>query len=318
MTCNGPELFQQCDESAECEICDEYFKELPRTKLTVKHSMIHGDGLYLKVANSDGPNEPFQVPVSVVNWQSETDTKETMMLYPGPGITKGTIIAHVNGTRRSKPNAFTVKVGKVLIEPDNQVKFLNHSCRPNCKLQKWVDGKGKERVSIVAAQDFYSDRVFLGGADDIELTVDYNDSGRLAQEACNCASCESLVGFPVCLDKVDVFETADDAIYELQSTLMDSTEPVSIIEDCMQYHRYISKNRPVLREVHFFHVRVKFDDGKGREAESWFYFHNAGTVCPGATPLMCGVYDECGEHIERWINRSSCADLIPRKRNDNV
>jgi [histone H3]-lysine4 N-trimethyltransferase ASH1L len=68
-------------------------------------------------------------------------------------------------------------------------RFVNHSCKPNCKMVKWIVG-GKPRMAL-----FVGDRPIMTGD---ELTYDYNFdpfSAKNVQE-CRCGSdnCRGILG----------------------------------------------------------------------------------------------------------------------------
>ncbi|XP_057830983.2 uncharacterized protein LOC131041790 isoform X2 [Cryptomeria japonica] len=93
---------------------------------------------------------------------------------------------------RGVHNFYMCEIGKDFIIDatfkGNQSRFLNHSCDPNCKLEKWrVDGE--TRVGIFAAQD-----IRVGES----LTYDYRfiQFGPNVKCHCGAANCQGDLGEP--------------------------------------------------------------------------------------------------------------------------
>ena len=97
----------------------------------------------------------------------------------------------------------------------NNARFINHSCDPNCKTQKWlVDGK--TRVGIFA-------KCFI--AEGTELTFDYKferHGGKRQICLCNTAKCKGFIGVQKSLDSSD----EDDEI-EVEQDVEDVQNTVS-------------------------------------------------------------------------------------------
>nr|XP_040043729.1 histone-lysine N-methyltransferase ASH1L isoform X1 [Gasterosteus aculeatus aculeatus]XP_040043730.1 histone-lysine N-methyltransferase ASH1L isoform X1 [Gasterosteus aculeatus aculeatus] len=70
----------------------------------------------------------------------------------------------------------------------NEARFINHSCEPNCEMQKW-SVNGVYRIGLFALKDINSG---------IELTYDYNfhSFNTEEQQACKCGSesCRGIIG----------------------------------------------------------------------------------------------------------------------------
>jgi histone-lysine N-methyltransferase ASH1L len=85
-------------------------------------------------------------------------------------------------------------------------RFVNHSCRPNCRMVKWLVA-GKPRMAL-----FAGDNPIMTGD---ELTYDYNFDPFSAKnvQACRCGSdnCRGVLG-PKPKDQKPVKETIKDAI----------------------------------------------------------------------------------------------------------
>jgi histone-lysine N-methyltransferase ASH1L len=67
-------------------------------------------------------------------------------------------------------------------------RFFNHSCSPNCIIEKWTVG-GKTRLGLFARED--------GIRTSEELTFDYNFTtfGENSQQcACGSANCRGVLG----------------------------------------------------------------------------------------------------------------------------
>ena len=144
-------LWVSCQPKENCKSCKKKFKPLPQEKITKKDSKINGKGLFLKTSKP---------------------------------IKEDTVIAHIRGSRSGKDGmqatAYTIQVGSDYIEPRGKVKFVNHSCAPNSRFQKWSYDDGRENIAIVS-------NTCLKG--DEEVTVSYNDSKRFKYDPCNCDAC---------------------------------------------------------------------------------------------------------------------------------
>ena len=70
----------------------------------------------------------------------------------------------------------------------NECRFVNHSCEPNCEMQKWTVN-GHYRMALFALKDIQPDE---------ELTYDYNFSLFNPHEGqrCKCGSdrCRGVIG----------------------------------------------------------------------------------------------------------------------------
>ena len=70
----------------------------------------------------------------------------------------------------------------------NECRFVNHSCEPNCEMQKWTVN-GHYRMALFALKDIQPDE---------ELTYDYNFSlfnpheGQICK--CGSAKCRGVIG----------------------------------------------------------------------------------------------------------------------------
>lgn len=73
-----------------------------------------------------------------------------LFVQPGKEIKQDTPIIEVKGRNVAIPNEYGIKVGDHYLKPTNICKFVNHSCRPSCKLYKWVSADEEERVMIVS------------------------------------------------------------------------------------------------------------------------------------------------------------------------
>src|SRR4051812_3399031 len=85
-------------------------------------------------------------------------------------------------------------------------RFVNHSCKPNCRMVKWVVA-GKPRMAL-----FAGDNPIMTGD---ELTYDYNFDPFSAKnvQTCRCGSdnCRGVLG-PKPKDQKPVKETIKDAV----------------------------------------------------------------------------------------------------------
>ncbi|KAL1236749.1 Histone-lysine N-methyltransferase ash1 [Trichinella spiralis] len=72
----------------------------------------------------------------------------------------------------------------------NAARFINHSCDPNCRAEKWMV-EGKHRLAIVANRDISKGE---------ELTLDYGYAGKPFDEIpclCNSSKCRKFLGRPL-------------------------------------------------------------------------------------------------------------------------
>jgi SET domain-containing protein len=142
-----------CLPEENCQACVSKFKPLDDSQIVIKASKIHGQGLFLQTLEA---------------------------------VKANTLIALVKGRRSQKDpkNAtrYSIEVGGRYLQPEPPVKFINHSCQPNCRFQKWCSGEGeKEEVAIV------SDKCINPKE---ELTVQYcSGKRRLDLDKCNCDIC---------------------------------------------------------------------------------------------------------------------------------
>jgi hypothetical protein len=141
-----------CPPDANCQACLSKFKPLDDNQILTKDSKIDGTGLFLQTRKA---------------------------------IKANTVIALVKGPRRKKDpekaTPYTIEVGKHYVELVRPVKFLNHSCRPNCRFQKWCSGEGeKEEVAIVSNKCINPKE---------ELTVQYCNGPFRFIASCNCDVC---------------------------------------------------------------------------------------------------------------------------------
>jgi SET domain-containing protein len=109
-----------CPPEEKCQACVSKFKPLKDSQVVIKASKIHGKGLFLRKA-----------------------------------VKADTVIALVKGRRSQKDpkNAtpYTMEIGNRYVQLDPPVMFINQSCRPNCRFEKWCSGdEDKEEVAIVS------------------------------------------------------------------------------------------------------------------------------------------------------------------------
>ena len=74
----------------------------------------------------------------------------------------------------------------------NLARFLNHSCAPNCELQRW-SVEGFTRIGIFATRDVRAGE---------ELCYDYQFfSGEATRCRCGAAACRGLLGANLARDR---------------------------------------------------------------------------------------------------------------------
>ncbi|CAJ0833444.1 81_t:CDS:2, partial [Entrophospora sp. SA101] len=98
-------------------------------------------------------------------------------------------------------------------------RFINHSCNPNCFIQKWMVGK-YYRIGIFASRDIIKDE---------ELTFDYNAEryGSEAQECfCGESNCRGIIG--------GTKETVDALLYSLLN-VANLEEPINGPESVLEF-----------------------------------------------------------------------------------
>ncbi|KRX90199.1 Histone-lysine N-methyltransferase ash1 [Trichinella pseudospiralis] len=72
----------------------------------------------------------------------------------------------------------------------NAARFINHSCDPNCRAEKWMV-EGRHRLAIVANRNISKGE---------ELTLDYGYAGKPFDEIpclCNSSKCRKFLGRPL-------------------------------------------------------------------------------------------------------------------------
>lgn len=146
------EAFQKCHGS--CVVCEEVFQHCDDDVLQVRPSPIHGNGVFL---------------------QGKVKVRKGALVLLFKGTITTSPLVPTQGSVRLK--------NKVYIEPGYGMhQCVNHSCRPNCRFQKWRDRTGT-KMSIV------SNRTIRVGE---ELTVNYSGLvvGWESDCRCNCPKCK--------------------------------------------------------------------------------------------------------------------------------
>lgn len=107
-----------------------------------------------------------------------------VMEYVGEVIKESSFKKQLATRYHSYQHSFCVKLGDGLVingyEKGNICRFVNHSCRPNCKLEKWaVDGS--TRLALYSQKDIQEGD---------ELSYDYNfeSFNPLENQICKCRS----------------------------------------------------------------------------------------------------------------------------------
>ena len=107
------------------------------------------------------------------------------------GRVLGEIVGDVLAVEPEDPSyCMELPSGRVL-EPAAPLRFLNHSCEPNCEIQNWVVGR-ERRIGVFAS------RAVRAGD---ELTIDYQYARRsgkgAVQQICYCgaAACQGFIGW---------------------------------------------------------------------------------------------------------------------------
>ena len=62
-------------------------------------------------------------------------TKKRFKVVATKKITKGELIAHLQGIKQNHPTQTSIYCDGIHIDPDNGLQFLNHSCNPNAEFQ---------------------------------------------------------------------------------------------------------------------------------------------------------------------------------------
>lgn len=123
----------------------------------------------------------------------ETIGKDTMVIeYVGEVITEEEYMSRVTTKYENSKNFYCIQLqGNYVVdahEKGNFSRFINHSCSPNCHIEKWlVDGL--PRLIVVASSDIKPHE---------ELTYDYNFVFYSPEgiQVCNCgaAECRKTIG----------------------------------------------------------------------------------------------------------------------------
>ena len=199
-------LWTECE--SECDDCIKKFTPAPKGALTVKASLIHGWGLFANAVLTNG----------------------------------GTVILECQGKRLSEKEMKTIEdnscVAKVAQNEcidagkgKQPCKHVNHSCFPNCSLQKFIDSKGETQLAIVQEKE----RVPIGE----ELTADCGSLHAL-RLACNCGhtNCtgsakHSRTEVNVLVIRMTPLHTLKDGttLSEVECTALASDIPVSCDRD---------------------------------------------------------------------------------------
>ncbi|KAJ3275475.1 histone methyltransferase set2 [Terramyces sp. JEL0728] len=115
----------------------------------------------------------------------------------------------------------------------NVSRFMNHSCNPNCALQKWVVGN-QIRIGIFAIKD-----IPVG----TELTFDYQFEVAAAQK-CHCGeeNCVGYIGKGNSLTVVSEEDFSDDDIDNKKVTQIAPVKALGTVEQVQELVKYIMIN----------------------------------------------------------------------------
>lgn len=142
-----------CPSEANCKACLKKFKPLDGKQIVIQKSKIHKKGLFL---------------------------------HTHKAIKADTVIALVKGRRCLKDpktrTPYTILVDKSYVEMIRPVKYINHSCQPNSRFQKWCSGdKEKAGVAVVSNRCIESNE---------EVTIKYGgERSSHPITDCKCGNC---------------------------------------------------------------------------------------------------------------------------------
>jgi SAM-dependent methyltransferase len=149
-------IWKKCTTS--CAKCAHIFKHCDDRDFSVKNSMIDGQGLFTNHRIVKGG-------IMLLEYQ-------------------GAIIAKTALSASKCDHAYTMCLdANRYVQADQGIHmWVNHSCQPNCRLLKWMDIDGRERLSISSLNGIHKNA---------ELTVDYGAAPcrHLFQNQCLCSEC---------------------------------------------------------------------------------------------------------------------------------
>ena len=196
----------KCSPEDNCQVCRTKFNPVRVDHISTKTLGIHGRGLFLQTPNT---------------------------------IEEDTVIMFVKGkTLRKDPNSamtFTIQIGNAHVDPSAPARFVNHSCQPNSRFQKWSYAFGEqEHVTIVS-----NTRLSPGE----EITVSYNNPNNFV-DVCKCgvvACRKEMTRYKCMLEAMKAAAPVERSLLTLifiQHIRMDedcSTLPVWLLNDNVYY-----------------------------------------------------------------------------------
>ncbi len=142
--------------------------------------------------------------MSIADCAGDIEIRKTAVgrgLFAKAAFLADTVLGEVTGKVHSNDHRSDYCIdmgGKAVLEPGPPFRFLNHSCDPNCQLNRWkhqvVDGVRLPRLWLISLRDITEGE---------ELTIDYAWSAENAIE-CMCGS-PKCRGFVVAADERVIF-----------------------------------------------------------------------------------------------------------------
>ncbi|CAG8487845.1 10741_t:CDS:2 [Diversispora eburnea] len=115
----------------------------------------------------------------------------------------------------------SLQAGEIIDATDKGciARFMNHSCAPNCYIQKWMVGE-KYRIGIFTLRDIENGE---------ELTFDYNaDRYGSEAQACHC-------GEPQCRGIIGGTRETSNNIRSQETTQANLSKPIESVDDVLQF-----------------------------------------------------------------------------------
>ncbi|KAL2847249.1 histone-lysine N-methyltransferase ash1 [Aspergillus pseudoustus] len=117
---------------------------------------------------------------------------ELILEYTGEIITKDECLARILTTYKSDKCSYLLSIDKSLFidatRRGSLARFVNHSCEPNCRVEKWIVG-GKPRMAL-----FAGDRG-IRVMEELTFNYRFESFSQSNAEECRCrsASCRGLL-----------------------------------------------------------------------------------------------------------------------------